>query len=255
MKKLVFSTLYIFRLSVDNLFGLVRSTIDLAVAVKTELGDLAIATLNQLIADNKKYQQVVRKPRKSELTEKLLLADEDRNDRFAEIKRTVTLHLKGRDAKKKTVAQSLEYFFKPYWDVATKPLNTETTLFNEMFEKYHASTDLQEAAVIDGIDTMLTELEVANEAYDVMYKQRMGEGAELPDESASEQKSTVCNSYSEFCNAIEQAANFTPNESILTLFKKMDEHRKKYHVLTPNVKDKVEEEPVKESELAKDRIK
>jgi len=238
MKKLVFSTLYIFRLSVDNLFGLVKSTINLAVAIKSNMAELTNAALNQLIADNEKYQQVVKKPRKSELTEKLLLADKDRNDRFGEIKRTVSLHLKGRNAEKKAVAQSLEYFFKPYWDVATKPLNTETSLLAEMFGKYDASADLQKAAINNGIDIMLAELEGVNLAYDVMYKQRMGEGAELPEESASEQKSTVCNSYTEFCNAIEQAANFTPNESILTLFKKMDELRKKYHALTPNGKDK-----------------
>lgn len=238
MKKLVFSTLYIFRLSVDNLFGLVKSTINLAVAIKSDMAELTNAALNQLIADNEKYQQVVKKPRKSELTEKLLLADKDRNDRFAEIKRTVTLHLKGRNAEKKAVAQSLEYFFKPYWDVATKPLNTETSLLAEMFGKYDASADLQKAAINNGIEIMLAELKGVNLAYDVMYKQRMGEGAELPEESASEQKSTVCNSYTEFCNAIEQAANFTPNESILTLFKKMDELRKKYHALTPNGKDK-----------------
>ena len=248
MKKLEFSTLYIFRLSVDNLFGLVKSTIDLAVAVKMNFSELTNAALNLLIWNNEKYQQVIKKPRKSNLTEKLLLADKDRNDRFSEIKRTVTLHLKGRNAEKKTFAQSLEHFFKPYWDVANKPLNTETSLFSEMFGKYHASADLQNAAINNGVDMLLLELEEVNHTYDLMYKQRMGEGTELPDESASAQKSTVCDSYTEFCNAIEQAANFTPNETILTLFKKMDELRKKYHALTPTGKDKGDDEPGKEGD-------
>jgi len=246
MKKLVFSTVYIFRLTVENLFGLVKSTIDLAIAVKNDLGDLCNATLNQLIADNEKYKLVLAKQRKSELTEKLLLADNDRNDRFAEIKRTITLHLKGRDAKKKESAQSLQFFFKPYWNVETKPLNTETGLLSGMIGKYHANADLQAAAVNNGIDNMLDELETSNNGYDEMYMQRMGEGADLPDESASEQKSTVCNSYTEFCNAIEQAANFTPNDSVLALFKSMDELRRKYHALTPNGKDKGEDEPGKD---------
>jgi len=246
MKKLEFSTLYIFRLSVDNLFGLVKSTIDLAIAVRMNFSELTNAALNLLIGNNEKYQQVIKKPRKSELTEKLLLADKERNDRFSEIKRTVTLHLKGRNAEKKSNAQALDHFFKPYWGVASKPLNTETSLFSEMFGEYHASTDLQNAAINNGVDVMLLELEEVNHTYDLMYKQRMGEGAELPDESASAQKSTVCDSYTEFCNAIEQAANFTPSESILTLFKKMDELRKKYHALTMNVKDKDEPDSDKE---------
>jgi len=248
MKKLEFSTLYIFRLSVENLFGLVKATIDLALAVKMNFSEITNAALNLLIGSNEKYQQVVKKPRKSEFTDKLLLADKDRNVRFAEIKRTVTLHLKGLNAEKKTFAQSLEHFFKPYWDVANKPLNTETSLFSEMFGKYHASADLKNAAVNNGIDVMLQGLEEVNHTYDVMYKQRMGEGAELPDESASAQKSSVCDAYTEFCTAIEQAANFAPNESIITLFKSMDELRKKYHALTPTGKDKGDDEPGKEGD-------
>jgi len=119
-----------------------------------------------------------------------------------------------------------------------------------MFGKYRASTDIQTAAANIGIDLLLTELEAVNLAYDVIYKQRITEGAELPYESASAQKSTVCDSYAGFCNAIEQAANFTPNEYVLALFKNMDELRKKYHALMPNGKDKVKEEPVKEIELS-----
>jgi len=252
MKKLEFSTLYIFRLAVDNLFGLVKSTIGLAVPVKSELGVMSNATLDRLITDNQKFQKMVKKQRKSGLTERLLLADNDRNDRFAEIKRTVSLHLKGRNASKKAFAQSLEYFLKPYWDVAAKPLNTKTGLLAEMFGKLYDNADIQTAAVNIGIDIMLAELEEVNNDYDALYKQRINEGADLPDESASEQKSTVCDSYSEFCSAIEQAANYTPSDTILNLFKSMDELRKKYHALTPNVKDKVEDVPGKESDSPKD---
>lgn len=250
MKKLAFSTLYIFRLSVENLFGLVKSTLFSAAAVKSNLSDLCVATLKQLISDFEKYQQVVKKQRKSELTEKLLLADNDRNDRFGEIKRNISLHIKGRDTKKKAFAKSLEYFFKPYWDLETKPLNTETALLDEMFEKYSGKSDIQTAALNIGIDMMLSELEISNKAYDEMYILRMGESADLPDESATAQKSTLCDSYTEFCRAIEQAANFTPSESVLSLFKSMDELRSKYHALTPNGKDIAEEESVKESESA-----
>jgi len=201
-----------------------------------------------LLVSYEKYQLVVTKQRKSELTDKLLLIDIDRKERFSEIKRNVTLHLKGRDAKKKTIAQSLEYFLTPYWDVATKPLNTETSLLSEMFGKYHASDDLQKAAVNIGIDILLTELEGVNHDYDTIYKKRGAEGADLPDESASEQRSTVCDAYTEFCNAVEQAVNFTPNESILTLFKSMDDLRRKYHAILPNGKDKPDDKPRKEDD-------
>ena len=247
MKKLEFFTLNVFRLTVENLFGLVKATIDLAIAAKSEFGDLANAALAQLTADNEKYEQVVKKPRKSELTEKLLVVNKDRNDRFSEIKRTITLHLKGRDKLKQTFAHTLDFFFTPYWDLATKPLNTETILFTEMFKKYRANLDLQTAAAKNGIDVMLTELEAVNMDYDELYKKRISEVAGFPDESASEQKIIVGNMYTQFCSVIEQAVNFIPNESVITLFKGMDELRRKYRALTPNGKDKDDDEPGKES--------
>jgi hypothetical protein len=117
-----------------------------------------------------------------------------------------------------------------------------------MFGKYNANTEVQAAALNNGINVLLTELETVNSDYDVLYKKRLAEGAVQPDESASEQKSEVCNSYTQFCNIIEQAVNFTPKESVLTLFKNMDELRKTYHAMMPNGKDKLVEEPVKTGE-------
>jgi hypothetical protein len=44
------------------------------------------------------------------------------------------------------------------------------------------------------------------------------------------------------------AVNLTPKESVLTLFKNMDELRKTYHAMIPNGKDKVVVEPAKTGE-------
>jgi len=236
MKKFLFSTLHVTRLTDKNLFGLVKSTIGLAIPAKVNLGDLSKATLNQLIIDFEKYEQVLKRQQKSELSDRLSLADKDRNERFTEIKRSINLHLKGRDAIKKAVAQSLECFFKPFWKVETKPMNTETALLSSLFVKYHANIELQKAAIKIGIDILLTELEGANIAYDIMYQQRLGENAELADESAKEQRNKVIDAYTEFCNSIEQVSNFTPNESILVLFNGMDELRMEYNAFCPKGK-------------------
>jgi len=44
-------------------------------------------------------------------------------------------------------------------------------------------------------------------------------------------------SYNQFCTALEQAVNLTPNPEIITLFNKMDDLRKKYHLLEGGGKD------------------
>jgi hypothetical protein len=90
MEKLEFSTLYIFRLLVDKLYELVELTIDLVLTLKIDFSELTNAALNRLMGNNEKYQQVLKRPRKSALTEMLIFADKDRNDRLAETKQTYT---------------------------------------------------------------------------------------------------------------------------------------------------------------------
>ena len=245
MKKLSLNALYAIRLSIDNVLGLIKSTINLAAAVKNELGDLSNATLNRLIADNLLFEPMVKNPRKNGFTERVNLANTDRKERFAEIKRIVKLHLKGRDATRKAAAKTLDFFFSTYWSMIKEPMNSVTGVASGMIEKYKANFEVMTAATTLAIDTLIIEFEISNKAFDVIYNQRLADDA-AHELSASQQKKTVCDSYTEFCNAIEQAANFTPNESVLTLFKKMNELRKNYHTLEPSVKEKVEPAPVKE---------
>jgi len=245
MKKLVFNALYAIRLSIDNVLGLVKSTINLAIAVKDDLGDLSNATLNQLIADNQSFEPVVKNPRKNGFTDRVNLANTDRKERFAEIKRIVKLHLKGRDATRKAAAKTLDFFFSTYWGMINEPMNSVTGVVTGMLEKYNANDEVKAAANTLAIDTLIIEFETSNKAFDIVYNQRLADDA-AHELSASDQKKTVCDSYTEFCNAIEQAANYTPNESVLTLFNKMNELRKNYHLLESVVKEKVEKETIKE---------
>ena len=237
MRNFSFITLNVFRLSIDNVLGLIRSTLDLAQAVKSDLGSISNATLAQLKADNDKYEPMVNNPRKSALTEQVLVAGADRKERFTEIKRIVKLHLKGRDTGKKAAAGKLEFFFKPFWDTINEPKNTVTGVLSGMFGKYDSDTDTKAAAVTLAIDTLLTELKASNSAFDLIYTERLKEDAQR-ESSASDQKNAVCNSYNEFCTAIEQEINYKPVESVTHLFKSMDELRMTYQVLVPNGKGK-----------------
>ena len=247
MKKLLLNALYVFRLSIDNVLGLIKSTINLALEVKDELSELNNVALSQLIANNQLFEPVVKNPRKSEFTDLVNLANADRKERFAEIKRTVKLHLKGLDATKKAAGKTLDFFFSTYWDAINEPMNSVTGLMSGMFEKYNVNDDVKAAASTIAIDIFIAEFEMSNHAFDKVYNQRLANDA-AHELSASDQKKAVCDSYTDFCSAIEQAANFTPKESVLTLFNKMNELRKTYHALEPVAKDKTETEAPKEEE-------
>jgi len=249
MNNYTFNSVYAFKLSIDNLSGLIKSTISFATAVKTQLGDPEKAALSQLIAENAKFQPMVKNPRKIELTDILVLLNDERKERFSEIKRTIKLHLLGRDARKRKAAQTLVVFFQSYWGVMNEPMNTITGTLNEMFAKYKADNELKEAAVVAGFDILLSEFETCNNDFNDIYIQRAAIEA-AHELSASEQKSIVSKSYSQFCNVIEQAVNYAPNEDILSLFNNMNDLRKTYAVSIPSVKDDMKSEEVREEALS-----
>ena len=231
MSNLSFSSLHVNNLSINNTFSLIKSSVDIAIPVKTDLGEIVNAALAKAIADNESFGLQTNKNQKSELTDDLKPLDKDRDGTGAEINRTVTFHFKGSDETKKAAAQKLKSFLTPYWDAASLPLNTQTGVLSKMLDKYKANADLKAAALTLGIDGLFTALETKNNAFDAVYKNRNDEvsGREI---SGSSLKPAAIASYNQFITAVEQTANLMPNETILALFNNLDTLRKKYHTLS-----------------------
>lgn len=233
MNTKTFSPLHIDSMTANNVYSLSKSTIDLAIPLKGYLDDSINSVLTQLTTSTQKMQQELSKSSKSDFTEKLLDTNKVREDRFTEIKRVISSQVKGRDERKKSTAQSLDFFFTPYWFPVNKTMDTQTGVFFDMFNRYHLNQTLSAAAKIVGVDLLLTELETINSTYDALYKLRIVQEAILNDETFKEQKSELCNSYSRFCDVLEQAVNFKSNDILLMLFNGMDELRQKYYGLLP----------------------
>ncbi len=236
MSNLSFSPLHVNNLNINNTFSLIKSSADIAIPVKTYLGEIANAALAKMIVENESFGQQTNKNQKSELTDDLKPLDKDRDTSQAEINRTITFYLKGSDDTKKAAAQKLKSFLTPYWNTATLPLNTQTGVLSEMLDKYNASEELKAAALTLGIDGLFTALEAKNNAFDTVYKSRNEEvsGREI---SGSSLKPAAIASYNQFITAVEQAANLMPNDSLLALFNNLDTLRKKYRMLEGGTKD------------------
>ena len=236
MSKFSFSSLHVNNQTINNVFSLVKSSVDISIPVQSYLGEMVNAALAKLMADNEKFGEQINKNQKSGLTDELIPLDKDRDDVQYEINRDITYHLKGDDVGKKAAAQTLKLFQTPYWNVAKLPLNTQTGVVFEMIGKYKASPILVTAAQELGIDAKYLLLEVRNNAFDTKYKNR---NDEAPDHqtSGSSLKPAVVDSYNTFCTAMEQAVNLTPNDQNIALFYKLDELRKKYHALGGTGKD------------------
>ena len=112
MEKMSFSLLRTSGLSINNVFSLVKSSVDISVTVQSYLGEMVNAALAKLIADNEKFGEQINKNQKSGLTDELKPLDKERDDVQYEINRDITYHLKGSDVGKKAAAQTLKLFHR-----------------------------------------------------------------------------------------------------------------------------------------------
>jgi len=245
MNNYSFSVLSVNNLTINNLFALSKSSYDIAIPVRTEIGGIPNAVLTQGITDNENLGQQINKNQKSGLTDALKPLDKERDNLQAELNRTVTFHGKSTDAAKKAAAETLKLFLTPYWTAASLPLNTQTGVITEMMAKYKANAALVAAAVTTGLDGTFTALEAKNMEFDTVYLTRNDE-VSAREVSGSSLKPAAIASYIQFCTAMEQAANYTPNDAIISLFNNMNTLRKKYHALGGGGKEvPVEGAPVK----------
>jgi hypothetical protein len=237
MSNFLFSVLYVAKLTINNAFSLFKTTIELGRAIEPQLTPVLIAALNQLAIDNEKFGKEINKMQKSGLTDDLKLLDKERDSLYAEIKRVLNSYLKSSEANKQAAAKLLQLFLTPYLDAAVLPLNTETDILVEILNKYKAAPDLQTAAKTLDIVGLFTALKEKNTAFYTAYHDRLTENSGRGKTSGSLLKPAVVASYIQFSSAVEQAANLTPNPEIIVLFNKMDDLRKKYHLLDGSGKD------------------
>ncbi len=233
MENKSFLPLYVIRLSIDNVYGLIKTTVEISEPVKDAMGDLVMASLAKLEAVNTELEKRMKKTLGSTLTPELNTMNSTRNKLFAEIKRFVSAAEKSSITELKKEGSAFKIFLEPYWHTETESLNTITSIYEEILDRFHASEALKKAAEILGIAALITELEKINIAYDKLYKQRNTEISSKTGNSASEIKDDAVQAYEQYCLAIEQTVNFIPNKKLEQLFTDMDGLRRKYAVIKP----------------------
>jgi len=244
MEKRTFSSLYGSHLSNNDTYTLVKSTGDFAIAVKMDLGDMICEVLARMLAENDSLGMHLNKSTKSLFTGQLDDLSLNRENSYSDIKRTITYHFKGRNQVKKAAAQTLRHFFDPYWDATKEMSVTVTGIFFDMLAKYHARPDLIDAANVLTLEQDLENLETINTTFYTIYNKRVQETGER-EISGSKLKPKVFAEYNQFCTAVELAVNFTPNDSLISLFNSMDALRKKYHILVSKTKNNHTDETIK----------
>ncbi|HJV78496.1 MAG TPA: DUF6261 family protein, partial [Paludibacter sp.] len=232
-----FSGLRSSHLSNHNANSLFQSTIQVAIPVQSQLGDMVNAVLTEFISSAQKFGEQVNAQRKSKLTDPLREMDQKDDNLLSEIKGTVVFMLKSRELNKKAAAENLKFFLAPYWDANRHPMKTQAEDMTDMFAKYHANPALLAAATEIGVAALFTELEVSNVELTTTYLARNNEIGKRS-ESGSDLRPAVETGYTDLCNAVEQTVNFMPSPVLLALFNDMDALRRKYAPLATESKDK-----------------
>ena len=244
MKKETFFGLRSSHLSNNNANALFQSTLQVVIPVRSSLGDMGNAILDQFSTSAQKFGEQVNAQHKSELTGTLKQMDKKDDDLLSEIKRGVVFMLKSRDEHKKALAQSIDFYMAPYWDVNTRPVKPLAEDTTDMLTKYRASPDLQAVAMEFGMADLFNELEVSNNQLISTYLTRNNEIGNRS-ESGSDLRPAAETGYADLCNVVEQAVNFTPSPALQTLFNDMDALRRKFAPLASGGKDKPEDDTKK----------
>jgi hypothetical protein len=240
MSEKKFSPLYLSKLTVEEIYSLCKSSIDLSQPLSDNLGTIATAAFNLLVTENAGLGTSLNRNIKSELSETIRQYDQARDEDIRQLFQLNKSYLNSRNAEKKAAASQLGLFLTPYKGAEKLPLDVQSAVIFELISKYNASAELQGAASAIGLTDIFTSLANNNTQFDSLYNQRTisksARGA-----SASTLRGKVSTAYTQFATAVEQTVNFTPSDSLLSLFNQLDELRKQYRQLETTTKKKEEE--------------
>jgi hypothetical protein len=230
------SSVSLARLTIEDAAALINLTVDDALLVRNEIGEMASAALTEMEQTGRAFRAQTNRSKKSQLTDQVNLERKVCVDGYAEIKKTVVFESSSRIEPRKKAATDMEFFLKPNWDIAKSPIGDQIDQTAKLMLQYRANPLLVNAAQTIGVDMFMNELEANNAALSTTFKAReLEDGKQAP--SGSDLRPPATDSYNRFCSIIEQAVNFTPSPALLNLFVKMDMLRKRYHALQSGGKD------------------
>lgn len=237
MSNFEFSPLNVARLGVNATYAVAESVITLATPLRTDLGPICAAALDQLIAANTTLGKSINVNQKSELSDEMKILDKDRDFDTNLIFKQDNNYLRSLDPELKAAASTLQLFLAPYKGLATMPLDVQTRVTIEMLVKYKASPELKAAAATLSLDKTFASLETKNQKFGSTYSTRNDKQDALP-AAASTLKPAVNVAFTQFCNVLLQTLNLIPTDTAVALFNKIDVLRKKYHALEGGGNDK-----------------
>jgi hypothetical protein len=216
-------------LTLSQLLGLTKETVDVAEPLIPQIGQLLLSNRYYSLASSvSTLGNLMRHSRGSELTQ--LIKDEDVRveNFFSEVKQTVKLATKSSVPDKKAAAMLLMPVIKPFWDITHDYLASQSAELEVLIARIENNKDYPAALGVLGLDSVWTSLVAANVALNLLYDRRLSDNADEAAPSASSVKATVVKDYENFCIATEQVVEVFPSAPVEKLFNEMNALRIKY---------------------------
>jgi hypothetical protein len=192
--------------------------------------------MNSLDAANKKLKSLLNQQHASALTPQIRADDKERDANFAETNRTAATAAKSSVPATAAAGHTLLELLKPFWNINTEPLASQTTQINILMERYNSNPAAGAAVATLGLSDVMHRLSVGNAALYVLYNERLMAMAEIEGPSATSVRQMVVAAYDSFCDVIEQTLDALPSDALQLLFNEMNDLRRKYiHHLPKNL--------------------
>jgi hypothetical protein len=229
MKKIFrFFSLLIGKLTLDNLSSLATETVEAARgAVNLMTASLPKLRFAALDASATTLRTLLDHARANPLTAELVALDGLMKEKYDYLKRTITYFASPPDSAKTTAAKRLLGVFKPYWDVMSKSLLTQSTKLKELRQRIASMGDNLEAlTTLELMPTWLA-FTALDDQFNALYDQRLETNA-LSTPAAYTIRDAVVTDYEAFCSVLELIIATEPTEQLEILCKKMNEIRTKF---------------------------
>jgi hypothetical protein len=221
-----FIALKVSNLKIDDLSGLCTETVTYALGHRVgELANARLVTLDTALTAMRARMDI---NRKSPLTVQIEALDGQRDNIFADLRRSVKTDTQSGIPTTKAAGDTLMQVLKPFWNINTEPMASQTDQIDIFHDHYMANSDAVNAAHSLNLSPVLQNLFTCNNQLKALYAQRFDEEAVIDGPSAVSLKPPVVKAYDAFCLAIEQELDALPTPELQTVFNEMNDMRRKY---------------------------
>jgi hypothetical protein len=219
----------------------VSSLTQLEVAQLIDLHQSNIATLDSaLITDeplknylagvfgkNTSFKAALKQIRKSDETEKITLADKNRDLAFGQFKKSVKLFLDSDDAAEQEAAKSLMNLINIYKDIEDLPYGAETTDIDKLIGELEGANYSEKVAFLN-VGRPITRLKANNATFKTLFEGRLVEGATTETYNAKLLRKELLEAYAEMTKYVVAMANALHSEQFVSVLNLLNSARKYY---------------------------